>query len=138
MLRATLTAGLLTLSASPEPRHLPPGLQAVRILEGTARLALEDGQVPDSHLTLLPEGVFFTSVGYETLDIATRQLQANLQSMEGRVRDYEKTALVPCPVLTETPQVGPRWTLGEVLLVGVAGVLVGAGAVVVLQSARGL
>jgi hypothetical protein len=136
MLRTALTAGLLTLSATPEPRHLPPGLQAVRILEGSARLSLEDGKAPDPYLTLLPEGVFFATAGYEALDIATRQLQANLQAMELRVRDYERAALVPCPVLTEVPQVGPRWTLGEVLLVGVAGVLVGAGAIVVLQSAR--
>lgn len=136
MLRATLTAGLLTLSATPEPRHMPPGLQAVRILEGSARLTLEDGTAPDSHLTLLPEGVYFTSVGYEALDSATRQLQANLKAMEVRVRDYERNALVPCPVVEVEP-IGPRWTLGGVVLVAFAGVLVGAGAVVVLQSARG-
>jgi hypothetical protein len=66
----------------------------------------------------------------------TVKLQETLQSIRVRMKDYERAALVPCPVLTEVPRVGPRWTLGEVLLVGVAGVLVGAGAVVVLQSAR--
>lgn len=134
MLRATLTAGLLTLSATPEARPLPPELQAVRILEGSARLLVSD--VPESHLTLLPRGVYFTDRGYDALNIATQQLQANLKAMEGRVRDYERNALAPCPVVEVEP-IGPRWTLGEVVLVGLAGVLVGAGAVVVLQSARG-
>lgn len=134
MLRAALTASLLTISATPEARPLPPELQAVRILEGSARLLVTD--TPDSHLTLLPRGVYFTDRGYDALNIATQQLQANLKAMEGRVHDYERTALVPCSVIESEP-IGPRWTLGEVVLVAVAGVLVGAGAVVVLQSARG-
>jgi hypothetical protein len=136
MLRTALAVGLFSSSSLAEPRLLPPEATSVRIREATARLLPDDSETPDGHLTLLPEGVFYTREGHDRLVSVTVKLQETLQSIRGRMKDYERTALVPCPVLTEVPQVGPRWTLGEVLLVGVAGVLVGAGAVVVLQSAR--
>ena len=112
---------------------MPPGLQAVRILEGTARLHLE-GREPDAYPTLLPPGVYFTNPGYDALTEATTRLQVNLKALEAKVKHYEAIAVTPPPVVGASPS--GRWDTGDVVLAVVAGVLVGAGGVVVLQAAR--
>lgn len=132
-MHAILTAGFLTLSPSSEPRPLSKDVQAVRIYEGSARLL--NGEEPDSSLTLLPAGVYFTNRGYDTLNIATQQLQANLHAMEGKVRDYEAAALTPCPEVESPPLKG--WTARDMVLVGAVGVVVGlVGGVVLVGLAR--
>lgn len=131
MLRAALTVGLLTLASSPEAHPLPADTRAARVLSGTALLVVADA--PSGRLTLLPEGVFFTTDGYAALDIATKQLQANLRAVEARVKDYESAALVPSPT-AEAPRLASGWDTRTVLLVGVVGVFVGVVGGVVLHG----
>lgn len=133
MLRAALTVGLLAIASTPEAHPLPSDVKAARVLSGTALLVTADA--PEGRLTLLPEGVFFASAGYEALDVATKQLQANLRAVEARVRDYEAQAITPCPV-EEAPALRGTWSTSDVLVAVLAGVVVGAGGVLVLQSAR--
>lgn len=131
MIRTALMAGMLALSSPPKPQPLPSEVKAARVLEGAALLVTADA--PDGRLTLLPEGVYFTSAGYEALDIATRQLQANIQALEVRVRDYEAQAITPCP---EVPVLQKGWSGSQVLVAVLAGVVLGAGGVILLQSTR--
>jgi len=135
MLRAALTVGLLSLSSSPEARHLPPGLQAARILDGSARLEVVPGK-PDAHLTLLEPGVYFTADGYAAVEVATLQLQANLKAVEARVRDYERQALMPCPTVEPAPSIG-GWSTRHLLIAGVVGLAAGALGAVVLHGMAG-
>lgn len=133
MLRTALTVGLLTFASAPEAHPLPPNTQAARVLSGTALLVASDA--PEGRLTLLPEGVFFTSAGYEVLDVATKQLQANLRAVEARVRDYEVAAVTPCPV-EEAPSLRGGWSTSDILVAVLAGVVVGAGGVLILHATR--
>lgn len=119
MTRAAALLGLLTTAALAEPRHLPPGLNAVRILDGEARLVI-DGR-PDDAPTLLPEGVYFTASGYEAVERATLKLQDDLEALRG-------TAATPCP--PNAPTWG--WSTHAVVMALLAGVLVGAGGALVL------
>jgi hypothetical protein len=132
MLRTALTLGLLTLATSPEAHPLPADVKAARILGGTALLVLPDS--PTGRLTLLPEGVYFTSSGYEALDVATKQLQANIRAMEGRVRGYELAALTPCP--EEAPAIRREWSTSDLLVAVLAGMVIGAGGLAAWQAAR--
>lgn len=131
MLRAALTVGLLALASQPEAKPLPPEVKAARVLSGTALLVTKDAT--EGRLTLLPEGVYFTSDGYTTLNNAAEQLQANLRAVEARVKEYEVKALTPCPEV-ETPRLSASWDTRTVLLVGVVGVVVGVVGGVVLHG----
>lgn len=133
MVRA-LVAGLI-LSATPaEPHLLPVGATSVRLFEGTARLIPDGNEAPDAHLTLLPEGVFFTREGYDRLVGVTTRLQEDLGSIRSRVRDYEAAAIAP-PAVAPTLRGG--WSTSDILVAVLAGVVVGAGGVLVLQATRG-
>lgn len=120
MTRAVALLGLLTTSPLAEPRHLPPGLHAVRILEGEARLVV-DGR-PDEALTLLPEGVFFDAAGYDGLEAATLKLQDDLEALR-------RTAVAPCP----PPPAAFGWSTQALAIALLAGVLIGAGGTIVLS-----
>lgn len=133
MLRTALTLGLLTFATTPEAHPLPAEVRAARIMEGTALLVLHDA--PRGRLTLLPEGVYFTASGYEALDVATKQLQANLRAVEARVKEYEVAAVTPCP--EEAPAIRKGWSTSDLLVAVLGGLVVGAGGVLVLQAARG-
>ena len=123
MRRASLVLGLLTTSALAEPRHLPPGLNAVEVVSGEARLHLPGHDAPDAHLTLLPEGVFFNRAGYELLTASTNRLQDDLAALEVRL----DTLAAPPPVV-----VRPGWRTRSVVILFAAGVLLGAGGLHIL------
>lgn len=133
MLRVALSVGLLTLTAASEPRLLSTDATSVRIQEATARLIDDGTGVPDSHLTLLPEGVCFTREGYDRLVSVTTTLQEDLGKIRQRVRDYEAATLTPLPVVVPT---APGWSTKDVLLVGAVGVVVGVVGSVVLVGLR--
>ena len=136
MLRAVLVAGLLPLAvAQAEPQPFPPGLQAAWVLEGSARLRIDGRTEPDSHLTALSGGVYFTAIGYEALSKTTADLQVQLKALEARVRDYDAqpVALAPRVVVAES-----GWSNNVVLgafLVGLTVGLVG-GTFAVARAAR--
>lgn len=123
MLRAVFTVGLLAIASSPEAHPLPADVKAARVLSGTALLVTADA--PEGRLTLLPEGVFFAQAGYEALDVATKQLQANLRAVEARVRDYEAQAITPCPV-EEAPSLRSGWSTSDIILGGFVVFVAGA------------
>lgn len=133
MLRVALTVGLLSIASSPEAHPLPSDVKAARVLSGTALLVTADA--PEGRLTLLPEGVYFAASGYEALDVATKQLQANLRAVEARVKDYEVAAVTPCPEV-EPARLGAHWRTSDVLVAVLAGVVVGAGGVLFLTATR--
>jgi hypothetical protein len=132
MLRTALTLGLLTFATTPEAHPLPADVKAARVLGGTALLVTADA--PQGRLTLLPEGVYFAASGYEALDVATKQLQASLRAMEARVRGYELAAITPCP--EEAPAIRKGWSTSDLLVAVLAGVVIGAGGIAVIQAAR--
>lgn len=134
MMRA-LAVGLLLSSTPAEPRLLPVGATSVRLLEGSARLIPDGGEVADAHLTLLPEGVFFTREGYDRLVGVTTRLQEDLGSIRTRLHDYEAASIAPPPAVA-APTLRGGWSTSDVLVAVLAGVVVGAGGVLLLQATR--
>lgn len=126
MTRAALLLGLLTTSASAEPRHLPPGLNAVEILDGEARLII-DGRQEDAP-TLLPRGVFFTASGYEAVESATLKLQDDLDAL----RTAPAVACPEAPPALTVTRAG--WSTQAVVIAILAGLAMGAGGALVLIS----
>lgn len=129
MRRVGALLGLLTTSAVAEPRHLPPGLHAARILEGTVRLHI-NGREPDAHLTLFPAGVCFTDTGYAALEATTLKLQDDLEALGRRLEERQAPLLEPVAPVIVQPQQG--WSGRAVVLFFAAGVLLGAGGVILL------
>lgn len=128
MTRAALLLGLLTTSASAEPRHLPPGLQAVEILEGEARLIIAG--TPEDAPTRLPRGVFFTEAGYKGLLDTTLRLQDDLEALR-------RTATAPCPEVAPMPPLTVTragWSTQAVVIVFLAGLMVGASGALILTK----
>lgn len=127
MTRAALLLGLLTTSASAEPRHLPPGLMAVEVLEGEARLIVAGK--PDDFPTRLPRGVFFVEEGYKAVEVATLKLQDDLEALR-------TTAATPCPEVAPMPPLTVTrsgWSTQAVVLAFLTGIAVAAGGVAVLS-----
>lgn len=127
MTRAALLLGLLTTSASAEPRHLPPGLQAVEILEGEARLIVAG--TPEDFPTRLPRGVYFTDAGYKGLLDTTLRLQDDLEALR-------RTATAPCPEVAPMPPLmvtRAGWSTQALVIAFLAGLAVAAGTVVVVS-----
>lgn len=127
MTRAALLLGLLTSSASAEPRHLPPGLQAVEILEGEARLIIAG--TPDDVPTRLPRGVFFTEASYEGLTVVTLKLQDDLEALR-------HTASTPCPEVASMPPLTVTrsgWSTQALFIVLLTGLAAGAGGALFLS-----
>jgi hypothetical protein len=128
MRRAGLLLGLLTTSALAEPRHIPPGLNAVVVVSGEARLHLPGHDAPDDHLTLLPEGVFFNQAGYELLTASTNRLQDDLAALRGRLDAADALAApAPPPIVIQQ-----GWRTHSIVLFFAAGVLLGAGGLYVV------
>lgn len=134
MMRA-LAVGLLLSSTPAEPHLLPVGATSVRILEGTARLIPDDGGPPDTHLTLLPEGVFFNREGYDRLVSVTTKLQEDIVSIRTRLHDYEVASIAPPPAVA-TPTLRGGWNTSDLLVAVLAGVVVGVGGVLILNATR--
>lgn len=133
MMRA-LAVGLLLSSAPAEPHVLPVTATSVRVLEASARVIPDGSDTPDTHLTLLPEGVYFTREGYDRLVGVTTRLQEDLGSIRQRVREYEAVTLAPPPMTA--PQLH-EWSTSDVLLVGAICVVIGVvGGVVLVGMAR--
>lgn len=129
MRRASLLLGLLTTSALAEPKHLPPGVNAVSVLHGEARLHLPGRAEPDAHLTLLPEGVFFNKAGYELLTASTTRLQDDLTALRARLDAADALAAPPPPPAIVLQQ---GWRTRSIVLFFAAGVLLGAGGLYVV------
>lgn len=136
MLRAVLVAGLLPLAvAQAEPHPFPPGLQAAWVLEGSARLRIDDRAEADSHLTLLGKGVYFTELGYESLAKTTADLQVKLKTLEARVSEYDAQQVAPLPRVAAAESGWSTNVLLGVFVVGLAVGLVG-GTFAVARAAR--
>ena len=137
MLQVALAIGLLTSTSSLEPRLLPNGATSARIQEGTARLIDDITGKPDTELTLLPEGVYFTREGYDRLVSVTSQLQEDLSAIRLKLAGYETAAITPCPPPPEAPPLVKGWATRDLVLVGAVGVVVGlVGGVVLVGLAR--
>lgn len=134
-MHAAMFAALMAASAAlSEPLPLPPGVTAAWVVEGTARLRLEGAAAPDSHLTLLPEGAYFTAEGYKALTDTTLSLQRDLASVRATLKAYEAEALTPCPPAPALRQGG--WSGRAVALALFAGFAVGIGGAVVLGAGK--
>lgn len=129
-----LVVGLVLSSSPAEPHLLPVGATSVRLLEGSARLIPDGSEVADTHLTLLPEGVYFTREGYDRLVVVTTKLQEDIGSIRTRLHDYEAASIAPPPAAAPTLRGG--WSTSDVLVAVLAGVLAGGGGVLLLQATR--
>lgn len=127
MTRAALLLGLLTTSAQAEPRHLPPGLLAVEVLEGEARLIVAG--TPEDFPTRLPRGVFFAEEGYKGLLATTLKLQDDLEALR-------RTATASCPEVAPMPPLTVTragWSTQAVVIALLAGFAVGVGGALILS-----
>lgn len=135
MLKAALAAGFL-LSATPaEPRLLPSTATSVVLHSATARLIPDGAVTPDAHLTLLPEGVFFTREGHDRLVAVTVRLQEDIGAIRQKVSDYEAASIAPPPVV-EAPAIRKGWSTSDLLVAVLAGMVIGAGGIAAWQAAR--
>jgi len=135
MRSVAIAVGLIASSALAEPRLLPPSATSVLIYEGSARLIDDATGKPDSHLTLLSEGVFYTREGHDRLTSVTVQLQEDLNSIRTRLADYDARQVAPLPRVASAES---GWSNNVVLgafLVGLTVGLVG-GTLVVARAAR--
>lgn len=127
MTRAALLLGLLTTSAQAEPRHLPPGLLAVEVLEGEARLIVAG--TPEDFPTRLPRGVFFAEEGYKGLLATTLKLQDDLEALR-------RTATAPCPEVAPVPPLTVTragWSTQAVVVAFLAGLVLAGGTLILTR-----
>lgn len=127
MVASAVVAGML-LGAVPEA--FPAKIGAVEVLEGTGRLILDGRAESPPQLFLLPKGVFFTSDGYKRLELATTQLQDDVHALRLKLNECRPQPCT-CPPVPITVQTG--WSTKTLLVVLVAGLAVGASAVVLLR-----
>lgn len=124
---AALAVGLVSLSAGAQPvaHPFPSGIEAVRILDGTARLSLDTPE-PRQSLVLLPAGVFFTETGYATLLSTTERLQDTVT----RLTETQTSCTQPPVTITPPPdvQVTTGWSNTALVVVGILAFGVGASA----------
>lgn len=135
MRHVAIAVGLIASSALAEPRLLPPDATSVLVVDGSARLIDEGTGLPETHLTLLPEGVFYTREGHDRLTGVTVKLQEDLNSIRARLAAYDAQVMVPLPQVSVTEA---GWSTNVILgafLVGLTVGLVG-GTLVVARAAR--
>ena len=130
MTRVAVVLGLLTTSALAESRHLPPGLNAVRVVSGEAVLHLSGSEAPDTYPTLLPEGVYFTAAGYESLESATLKLQDDLAAVNARL------AAAECPPALLPKYEVRGWQTRHLVMAGGVGVVAVVLGMLLLGAAR--
>lgn len=135
MRHVAIAVGLIASSALAEPRLLPPGATSVLIYEGSARLISDATGRTDSHLTLLPEGVFYTREGHDRLTSVTVKLQEDLNSIRARLADYDAQQVAPLPRVAAAESGWSTNVLLGVFVVGLAVGLVG-GTFAVARAAR--
>ena len=135
MRHVAIAVGLIASSALAEPRLLPPDATSVLIYEGSARLISDTTGKVDAHLTLLPEGVFYTREGHDRLTGVTVKLQEDLNSIRARLADYDAKQVAPFPRVAAAESGWSTNVLLGVFLVGLTVGLVG-GTVVVARAAR--
>lgn len=134
-MRVAIAVGLLASSALAEPRLLPPDATSVLVMEGSARLISDVTGKPDSHLTLLPEGVFYTREGHDRLTGVTVKLQEDLASIRTRLADYDAQQTAPLPRVAAAESGWSTNVLLGAFLLGLGAGLVG-GTFVIARVAR--